>query len=31
MKYELDKCILICSNCHKELHGDIITLEAGTR
>ena len=21
MKIELDKCILVCSNCHKEIHG----------
>ena len=28
MKIELDKCILVCSNCHKEIHGDIT--EAGT-
>lgn len=23
LKVELDKCELICSNCHKELHGDV--------
>lgn len=23
VKIELDKCILVCSNCHKEIHGDI--------
>lgn len=22
-KKELDKCILVCSNCHKEVHGGI--------
>lgn len=22
-KKELDKCILVCSNCHKEIHGGI--------
>lgn len=21
MKEELDKCILVCSNCHREIHG----------
>ncbi len=25
-KKELDKCILLCSNCHKELHGKIFEL-----
>lgn len=24
VKIELDKCILVCSNCHKEIHGEII-------
>lgn len=23
VKKELDKCILVCSNCHKEIHGNI--------
>ena len=23
VKEELDKCILLCSNCHKELHGKL--------
>lgn len=24
VKNELDKCILVCSNCHRELHGKIV-------
>lgn len=27
---ELDKCILVCSNCHKEIHGNIISPEGET-
>lgn len=23
IKKELDKCIIVCSNCHKEIHGDV--------
>lgn len=23
MKIELDKCILVCSNCHREIHSDL--------
>ena len=23
IKKELDKCILVCSNCHKEIHNEI--------
>jgi hypothetical protein len=27
LKPELDKCVILCSNCHKELHGGLIKLE----
>lgn len=26
LKKEVDKCILVCSNCHREIHGGIIKL-----
>jgi len=26
VKKELDKCVLVCSNCHKEIHAGIITI-----
>ena len=26
VKKELDKCILVCSNCHKEIHANIINI-----
>lgn len=26
IKKELDKCILVCSNCHKEIHGNIASV-----
>lgn len=27
LKEEVDKCILVCSNCHMEIHEDVILLE----
>ena len=27
LKQELDKCMIVCSNCHKELHYPNLTLE----
>ena len=27
LKSEIDKCIMVCSNCHKEIHNGIITEE----
>ena len=26
IKEEIDKCILVCENCHREIHGGIIKL-----
>jgi hypothetical protein len=28
IKEEIDKCILVCSNCHREIHGGLIKLPA---
>ena len=27
VKQELDKCVLLCSNCHKEVHAGLIILD----
>lgn len=27
LKEELDKCVLVCSNCHREIHANLILLE----
>ena len=27
-KAEVDKCILVCENCHREIHGGVIALPA---
>lgn len=27
VKEELDKCVLLCSNCHKEVHAGLIQLD----
>lgn len=27
LKIELDKCVMICSNCHREIHAGIWNLE----
>lgn len=27
LKLELDKCVLLCRNCHAEVHGGVVTLE----
>ncbi|HBT81109.1 hypothetical protein A2757_03410 [Candidatus Giovannonibacteria bacterium RIFCSPHIGHO2_01_FULL_48_47] len=30
-KREADKCVLVCANCHRELHGGITQLSAARR
>jgi 5-methylcytosine-specific restriction endonuclease McrA len=31
IKNELDKCMLVCSNCHKEIHADLVAASSGNR
>ncbi len=28
IKEEIDKCVLVCSNCHKEIHAGLIDIQA---
>ena len=27
MKSEIDKCIMVCSNCHREIHAGMVNLD----
>lgn len=31
LKQELDKCVLVCSNCHREIHGGVAVLPESVR
>lgn len=31
IKDELDKCILVCLNCHKEIHAGLVAASSGNR
>ncbi len=31
IKKEIEKCVLVCANCHREIHGDITQLSAVRR
>jgi 5-methylcytosine-specific restriction endonuclease McrA len=30
-KEELDKCVLVCTNCHREIHAGVVNIEFTTK